>query len=60
EYIEKRTSYSKVQEHVNVLSSVYGEGMDDIGFYEDSFNKRQVYDRYISNWGGLNSGSRIY
>lgn len=60
EYVEKRTSYSKIQEHVNILSSVYGEGENNTGFYEDSSNKRQVYDRYINSWGGLRSGTRIY
>ncbi|MEM5643101.1 hypothetical protein AAHB52_20960 [Bacillus toyonensis] len=53
EYVEKRTSYSKVQEHVNILTSVYGENKDNIDFSESTSYTRNIFDRYIHKWSGL-------
>lgn len=53
EYVEKRTSYSKVQEHVNILTSVYGENKDNINFSESTSYTRNIFDRYIHKWSGL-------
>ncbi|HFJ9483857.1 integrase [Bacillus cereus] len=53
EYVEKRTSYSRVQEHVNILTSVYGENKDNLDFLESSSYTRNIFDRYIHNWSGL-------
>ncbi|PGA47066.1 site-specific integrase [Bacillus toyonensis] len=53
EYVEKRTSYSKVQEHVNILTSVYGENKDNVDSLESASYTRNIFDRYIHNWSGL-------
>ncbi|MCU4769475.1 site-specific integrase [Bacillus toyonensis] len=53
EYIEKRTSYNRIKEHVNILTSVYGGNKDNVDILKSSSNTRKIYDRYIHNWSGL-------
>ncbi len=53
EYIEKRTSYNRIKEHVNILTSVYGENKENVDILKSSSNTRKIYDRYIHNWSGL-------
>ncbi|WP_000658249.1 hypothetical protein [Bacillus cereus] len=53
EYVIKRTSYSRVQEHDNNLTSVYGENKDNVDSLESSSYTRNIFDRYKHNWSGL-------
>lgn len=56
EYVEKRTSLSKVQSHINFLSTVYGEARSE----EEIIEERKTDRGSLYIWRGLKNGWTIY